>query len=172
MGGASEFCVSANVYIAYLIYEMKRINLLLITCLAVPLFLSGCGPKEDIEFKYVKDVIVDANSEPLLKGKAVLYNPNKQRMKLRKINVDVYVDGKKTARIDQEPALLIPSEAEFTVPLEVKLNMKELGFMDTLFGVLGGKKMKIRYKGTISVTYKGIPARVPVDYESTVNFRF
>ena len=150
---------------------MKRINLILIACLT-GLLLQSCGPKEDIEFKYVKDVIVDGNTEPTLRGKAVLYNPNKQRMKLRKINVDVYVNDKKTARIDQEPSLQIPSEAEFTVPLEVKLNMKELGFMDTLFGMLGGKKTKIRYKGTISVTYKGIPVRVPVDYESNVNFRF
>lgn len=151
---------------------MKRINLIILTCAAALTLLSGCGPKEDIEFKYVKDVIVDANTEPLLRGNAVLYNPNKQRLKLRKINVDVYVNDKKTARIDQEPALLIPSESEFTVPLEVKLNMKEVGFLDTVFGMLGGKKMKIRYKGTISVTFKGIPVRVPVDYESTVNFRF
>jgi LEA14-like dessication related protein len=151
---------------------MKRISLIILTFLTGLLLLGGCGPKEDIEFKYVKDVIVDANTEPLLKGTAVLYNPNKQRMKLRKINVDVYVNDKKTARIDQEPSLLIPSEAEFTIPLEVKLNIKELGFMDTLFGVLGGKKMKIRYKGTISITYKGIPVRVPVDYESSVNFKF
>lgn len=149
---------------------MKKTNLILLFCLAA--MLVGCGPKEDIEFKYVKDVIVDANTEPLLKGKAVLYNPNRQRMKLRKINVDVYVNDKKTARIDQEPSLNIPAEAEFTVPLEVKLNMKEVGFMDTLLGVMGGKKMKVRYKGTISVTYKGVPVRVPVDYESTVNFRF
>lgn len=151
---------------------MKRINLIIITFLAVTLFLQSCGPKEDIEFKYVKDVIVDANTEPLLKGNAVLYNPNRQRMRLRKVNVDVYVNDKKVARVDQEPSLLIPAQAEFTVPMEVKLNMKELGFMDTLFGVLGGKKMKVRYKGTISITYKGIPVRVPVDYESTVNFRF
>lgn len=149
---------------------MKKTNPILLFCLAA--MLVGCGPKEDIEFKYVKDVIVDANTEPLLKGKAVLYNPNRQRMKLRKINVDVYVNDKKTARIDQEPSLTIPAEAEFTVPLEVKLNMKEVGFMDTLLGVMGGKKMKVRYKGTISVTYKGVPVRVPVDYESTVNFRF
>lgn len=149
---------------------MKKTNPILLFCLAA--MLVGCGPKEDIEFKYVKDVIVDANTEPLLKGKAVLYNPNRQRMKLRKINVDVYVNDKKTARIDQEPSLNIPAEAEFTVPLEVKLNMKEVGFMDTLLGVMGGKKMKVRYKGTISVTYKGVPVRVPVDYESTVNFRF
>lgn len=151
---------------------MKRINLILLICLTGTLLLPGCGPKEDVQFKYVKDVIVDANTEPLLKGNAVLYNPNKQRMKLRKMNVDVYINDKKTARIDQEPSLVIPAEAEFTVPLEVKLNMKEMGFMDTLFGVLGGKKMKVRYKGTISITYKGIPVRVPVDYESTVNFRF
>lgn len=151
---------------------MKRISPILITCLIALLIVQGCGPKEDIQFKYVKDVIVDANIEPTLKGNAVLYNPNKQRMKLRKVNVDVYVNEKKMARIDQDPSLLIPAEAEFTIPLEVKLNMKEIGFMDTLFGVLGGKKMKVRYKGTISVTYKGIPVRIPVDYESTVNLRF
>jgi LEA14-like dessication related protein len=151
---------------------MRKVNPIILFSLVCLLAISACGPKENIEFKYVKDVIVDANTEPLLKGNAVLYNPNKQRMKLRKINVDVYVNDKKTARIDQEPSLLIPAEAEFTIPLEVKLNMKELGFMDTLFGVLGGKKMKIRYKGTISITYKGIPVRVPVDYESSVNFRF
>jgi LEA14-like dessication related protein len=151
---------------------MKKVNLLIIALLGCVVLLNSCGPKENIEFRYVKDVIVDANTEPLLKGKAVLYNPNKQRMKLRKINVDVYVNGKKAARVDQEPSLLIPSQAEFTVPLEVKLNMKELGFMDTLVGMLGGKKMKIRYKGTISITYKGVPVRVPVDYESEVNFRF
>lgn len=151
--------------------EMRKVNALLLAAI-VCMVVTGCGPKQDIEFKYVKDVIVDANSEPLLKGNVVLYNPNKQRMKLRKINVDVYVNDKKTARVDQEPALLIPAEAEFTIPLEVKLNMKEVGFLDTVFGMLGGKKMKIRYKGTISITYKGIPVRVPVDYESSVNFRF
>lgn len=159
-------------YIAHLIHPMKKINRIILALLAGLLLQTGCGPKENIEFKYVKDVIVDANTEPLLKGNAVLYNPNKQRMKLRKINVDVYVNDKKSARIDQEPSLTIPPEAEFTVPLEVKLNMKEVGFMDTLLGVIGGKKMKVRYKGTISVTYKGVPVRVPVDYESTVNFRF
>lgn len=151
---------------------MKKRNSPILVVGLLALLLQGCGPKEDIQFKYVKDVIVDANTEPLLKGNAVLYNPNKQRMKLRKINVDVYINDKKAARVDQEPSVVIPAVAEFTVPLEVKLNMKELGFMDTLFGMLGGKKMKVRYKGTIGITYKGIPVRVPVDYESTVNFRF
>lgn len=152
--------------------EMRKVNPAYLLCLILLATLVSCGPKENIEFKYVKDVIVDANTEPLLRGNAVLYNPNKQRMKLRKINVDVYVNDKKAARVDQEPDLKIPAQAEFTVPLEVKLNMKELGFTQTLFGMLGGKKMKIRYKGTVSVTYKGVPVRVPVDYESTVNFRF
>lgn len=152
--------------------EMKKVNPLIVVLFATLLLFGSCGPKEDIEFRYVKDVIVDANTEPLLRGKAVLYNPNTQKMKLRKVNVDVYVNGKKVARVDQEPKMQIPAKAEFTVPLEVKLNMKELGFMDTLFGMLGGKKMKVRYKGTVGVTYKGVPVRVPVDYESEVNFRF
>ncbi len=151
---------------------MKKVNPVILTLFAALLLFGSCGPKEAIEFRYVKDVIVDANTEPLLRGKAVLYNPNNQKMKLRKINVDVYVNGKKAARVDQSPKLPIPAKAEFTVPLEVKLNMKEIGFMDTLLGMLGGRKLKVRYKGTVSVTYTGVPVRVPVDYESEVNFRF
>jgi LEA14-like dessication related protein len=135
-------------------------------------FLIGsCKPKEDIVLRGVRDIIVDANTEPTLKANAILYNPNNIKIKLRKISIDVYVNGKKSGVVDQEPRMVIPAAAEFTVPLEVKLNMKELGLFDTIFGMIGGKKMKVQYKGSISVTYKGLPIRVPVDYESEVRFK-
>ena len=135
-------------------------------------FLIGsCKPKEDIVLRGVRDIIVDANTEPTLKANAILYNPNNIKIKLRKIAIDVYVNGKKSGVVDQEPKMIIPAAAEFTVPLEVKLNMKELGLFDTIFGMIGGKKMKVRYKGSISVTYKGLPIRIPVDYESEVRFK-
>jgi LEA14-like dessication related protein len=138
-------------------------------CLA--LAVTSCKPKEDIVLRNVRDIIVDATTEPMLKANAVLYNPNNVKIKLRKVKVDVYVNGKKSGTVDQEPKMMIPAAAEFTVPLEVKLNMKELGLLDTIFGMLGGKKLKVRYKGSISVTYKGLPIRIPVDYESEVKIR-
>ena len=137
------------------------------------LVLAGsCKPKEDIVLRDIRDIIVDATTEPLLKANAILYNPNNIKIKLRKVNVEVYVNGKKSGIVDQEPRMVIPAQAEFTVPLEVKLNMKEMGVLDTIFGIIGSKKLKVRYKGSISITYKGLPIRIPVDYESDVKLRF
>lgn len=139
--------------------------------LSLLLLISSCKPKEDIVLRNVRDIVVDVTTEPTLKAQAILYNPNNIKIKLRKIAIDVYVDGKKSGRIDQEPKLMIPAEAEFKVPLEVKLNMKELGLLDTIFGMIGGKKLKVEYKGTISVTYKGLPIRIPVNHQSEVRFK-
>jgi LEA14-like dessication related protein len=147
-------------------------NRYLLIGIVLVMVIGSCKPKEDVVLRNIRDIVVDADTEPLLRAQAVLYNPNNIRMKLRKINIDVYVDGKKSGRIDQENKLTIPAQAEFTVPLEVKLNLKELGLLDTLFGMIGGKKMKVQYKGSISITYKGIPIKIPIDYTSEVRIRF
>lgn len=135
------------------------------------LAIVSCKPKEDIVLRNVRDIVVDVTTQPMLKAQAILYNPNNIKIKLRKIAIDVYVDGRKSGRVDQEPKMIIPAVSEFKVPLEVKLNMKELGLLDTIFGIIGGKKLKVRYKGSISVTYKGLPIRIPVDYESEVRIK-
>jgi hypothetical protein len=136
------------------------------------LLLSSCKPKEDVVLRQIRDVIVDAEPEPTLKAKAVLFNPNKMKMKLRKVNIEVFVDGKKSALIDQQDLNLdVPANGEFIVPLEAKLNLKEMGLLDTIFGILGGKKLNVQYKGFISITYKSIPIRVPVDYKNEVKIK-
>ncbi len=135
-------------------------------------FISSCKPKEDIVLRSVKEIVLEAEAEPLLRAKAVLYNPNALRGKLRKIELDVFVNGKKSGRIDQELKITIPAKAEFIIPLEVKLNMKEPGLLDTLLGMMGGRKLKVEYRGSISVTYKGLPIRLPVDHQSDVRLKF
>ena len=133
--------------------------------------IGACKPKEKIVLRNVRDIVIDADAEPMLRAKAILYNPNDIRIKLRSAEIDVFVNGKKSGRIDQKLKMMIPAEAEFSVPLEVKLNMKELGLMDTLLGMLGGKKLKVEYKGSIRVTYKGVPIRIPVNHESEVRIK-
>jgi hypothetical protein len=120
----------------------------------------------------IRDVVVDATSEPMLKANAIFYNPNKIKGKLRKIDVEIFVNGKKAASVDQSLKTAIPAAAEFTVPLEVKLAMKELGFMDTILGMVGGKTFNIHYKGSLKLSYHGLPINVPVDYKDDVKIRF
>lgn len=135
------------------------------------LFLASCAPKEKVELRRIKDVVIEVNTEPLLRANAVLYNPNKISMTLRKIDMEVFVNGKRAARIDQQLKTRVPARAEFTVPLEVRVNLRELGFFDTVRTLLGGNKLKVRYRGSIRLTYKSIPVTIPVDYEDEIRVR-
>lgn len=134
--------------------------------------ISGCTPHQDVELRKIQDIIVNAGDNPTLQAKAILYNPNSVRMKLRKINVDVFVNGKKAGNVDQELMMKIPAKDEFSVPLIVNLNLKELGLLDTLLSLFGSKRMKVHYKGSIKITYKGVPLKIPVDYEDEIRVRF
>jgi hypothetical protein len=134
---------------------------------------SSCKtPKEDIVLRQIKDVVVDGTTAPMLKAQAIFFNPNPQHGKLKRINVEIFVDGKKAGTVDQELNTIIPANGEFTVPLEVKLAMQELGFLDTIFSVLGGKKFEVRYEGVLKVNYHGFPLRVPVKYKDEVRVKF
>jgi LEA14-like dessication related protein len=142
------------------------------SCILITLALfSACKPKEAVVLKQVKDIVVDATDQPLLRANALLYNPNNEKAKLRKIKIDVFVDGKKAARIDQTLRQQIPAQADFTLPLEIQLDLKELGLKDVLQSVFLGKKLKVRYTGSIKITYHGLPVSIPVDYESEVKIR-
>ncbi len=137
------------------------------------LLAAGCQkPEEDIVLRQIKDVVVDASSSPLLKANAVFFNPNKMRGKLRKIDVEIYVNGKKAADVEQTLTTSIPANSEFTVPLEVRLAIEELGILDTILGMIGGKSLEVHYKGTLKLTYRGFPIKVPVDYKDNVRLRF
>jgi len=140
--------------------------------LALCMLMSNCGPKESIVLKRISDVVVDATTDPMLKAKAVFYNPNSQRGRLRKIKVDIYVNGKKAGEIDQDLGMQIPAKKEFTVPIEVKLALKEFGVLDTIFSMLGGKKFEVHYKGALKLSYHGVPIRVPVDYKDEIRLKF
>ena len=140
---------------------------------AAMLLLTACEkPDQDIVLRDIRDVVVDATSEPMLKANAIFYNPNNMRGRIRKIDVEIFVNGKKAASVDQSLKTSIPAQAEFTVPLEVKLAIKELGVMDTIFGMIGGKTFKVHYKGSLKLSYRGVPISVPVDYEDEVRLRF
>jgi len=137
-------------------------------------FLASCVPKEQVVLRGIENVELapGKGTDPLLKADARFYNPNQLRMKVKEIQLDVFVDGKKSARIDQKLKSVIKSKAEFTLPLEVQLSLKEIGLVDALLGLFGGKRYQLRYVGHIKVSVKGFPVKIPVDYTKEVKLRF
>jgi LEA14-like dessication related protein len=135
--------------------------------------IVGCTPKEKIVFKGVKNIEVqmDDNQEPLLTAEAFFYNPNNVKMKLKEVNVDVLVNGKLSARVRQNLKLVIPSQADFSAPINARLSLKELGLLDTIINLIGGKKYEIQYIGFIRVAVHGITIKVPVNSKEELRIR-
>jgi LEA14-like dessication related protein len=161
--------------LSFCVQKIKNFRMLRISLLLAALAIAAVGckrPKEDIVLRQIKDVVVDATSDPMLKANAIFYNPNSMRGRLKEIDVDIFVNGKKAASVDQDLKTIIPANSEFTVPIEVKLAIKELGFMDTLLGVIGGKTFEVRYEGSLKLSYHGFPIQVPVRYKDDVRIRF
>lgn len=151
---------------------MKNKLIYTVLLFVVALLFQSCQkPDEKIELKNIRDVVADVSTEPTLKGEAIFFNPNDMRGKLKHISVDIYINGKKAGTVKKDYKIVIPRNGEFTVPIEVKLNIKELGSLNSILGMISGKKFDIRYDGYLRVIYRGFPIRVPVDYKDEVRIR-
>lgn len=145
-----------------IIYLRKFISLS-VMCLSLLVVAFSCLPKEEVVFRGVTNISVEPNeqNEPVLKADALFYNPNKVTMKLKEIYVDVMVNGKPSAQVRQKLKLSIPAGSEFSVPVVAQLALKELGLLDTLVNLLGGKKYEIQYTGYVRVAVHGVTIKVP-----------
>ncbi|MFZ5999802.1 MAG: LEA type 2 family protein [Bacteroidota bacterium] len=145
-----------------------------LTFLLCAALFTSCLPKDQIELRDIRNLALERGdgAESILAGDAVFYNPNATRMKLREINVDVLIDGKKSAKVDQKLKAIARGKSEFTVPVKVKLDLKEIGLVDAIKSLFGGKKYQIQYKGYLKVNVNGIPFRVPVDHTEEFKLKF
>ena len=137
------------------------------------LVAAACkAPKENIVLRgiSIKSVEPEADGNSLLKADAIFFNPNSGRIRLKEIVIDVMLDGKKAANVDQQLNSLITGNSEFTVPLEIHLNLKEIGLMDTILSLFGGKKYGIQYVGKIKASVRGFPVSFPVDFRDELKF--
>jgi hypothetical protein len=141
---------------------MKSIHILAFVSLIA--LMVGCAPKDPVVFKGVRNIKVNGNGAegPQLDADVYFYNPNKVKSKLKEISVDILVDGKKSGHVRQELSLPIPSQSDFFVPVEAHLSFKEIGLLDTVLGLFGGKKYEVVFSGHIKIAVHGVTVKVPV----------
>jgi len=145
---------------------------ILVFCLFISL-LSCEKPDEPPVFKGVNNIKIDRvqGTKALLKADAYFFNPNNVKMKLKRVDVAVHLDGKPIGLINQSLKTKIPANAEFKVPLDATFNLKDAGLLKNILSMLGGNSRKVSYKGYIKVAVHGFTVRVPVDYTSEVRIR-
>lgn len=125
------------------------------------------------EFRRVGNVKVTKvdGKEALLNGDAFFYNPNRASIFLRRVDVDVFLEEKRIGAINQSLKMKVEGESEFKVPLDATFNVSDIGLLNGIMSLLGGKKMTVRYTGKVKLRIYGVPVTVPVDYEDEIKLR-
>ena len=134
---------------------------LFIVCLLF--IVAGCLPKDSVQLRDVRNFSLALGTSQALSGDAIFFNPNSSRMKLRQVKIDVFLDGEKSAFVDQDTKVVAKPKSEFTIP--VVLNLTEgVRIQDLLLDVIKGKKYQVRYLGYLKVNVNGFPVRIPIDH--------
>jgi LEA14-like dessication related protein len=136
--------------------------------------VAACAPTDPVQFKSIRNIALETDSlgSPILKGEALFFNPNHVRMKLKEVKIEVFVNGKKAADVDQKPNLVINGNSEFSAFVEARLNLKEIGLLDTVLSLFGGKKYGIEYIGYIRVRVHGITVKIPINFKDELKLKF
>ncbi len=147
-------------------------TILLMLLFTAMLFAACDAPKEPV-FQSLKNVKVSSvgitNGLTVnLAGEAVFNNPNPIGVDVSGMDIDVFVNGKKVSEVHQNLTAAMEGNADFTLPLNFKIPLKDI-INDVKGGLikdlLKKKKVDIKLDGTIKVKMGGVDVKVPFDYE-------
>ncbi len=144
----------------------------LVFVVAIVAAMDSCRPKEPVVLRevHIKNVGPGKDGNPVLSADAILYNPNKGSLRLKEMDLDILLNGKSAARIDQKLNAQIKGKSEFTIPVEVQLKLNEAGLLDTILSLFGGKKYDIQFTGKVKVSIGGFPVKIPVNHQDQIRF--
>ncbi|MEJ7610027.1 MAG: LEA type 2 family protein [Ferruginibacter sp.] len=142
----------------------------LIFGIAALLFLSACHPPKDLVFKEFKNLTIDqlSFSGAALKVDLVYYNPNNFGLQLNRTDLDVFLDSTFLGHSSQNIQVAIPKRDNFTIPLKVNLDVKNL--LKNGITSFFNRNVNVRVMGSVKLGKGGVYKSFPVDYTSVQNF--
>jgi len=140
--------------------------LLLVTCFA------ACEKPAEPTFQSMKNVkIANIKGDVVtLTADALFHNPNIFGVTLTGVDLDVSVDDKKAGNVTQTHSIDVPAKNDFSVPVAIDIALSDVSknILGTVMSVLGSKKIKVHYKGFVTVKALEIDLKIPVESEQEV----
>ena len=139
------------------------------------ILLYSCKPIEPVEFKEIKNVRLSTLSDNQLKISAdiILDNPNKVKITVTKLNLDILADGIPLVYINDNLSKSLDGEDESTLNIIGDIDVKNLEKFLNKRGIallLGSENPSLKFKGTIEAKAYGIREIINIDF-SLNNFK-
>ncbi len=150
---------------------MKIKNLTYPTLFLTMLFLAtSCQAPKDLVYREFKNLKVDkvGFAATTLKLDLIYYNPNNFGLQLKYTDLDIFVDDNYLGHSSQDYQISIPRLAEFTMPLAIEVDMKNL--LKNALPTLLGKEVMVKITGTVKLGKANVYKTFPVNYTSLQRF--
>lgn len=140
--------------------------------LLLTFLLLSCHSPEAPEYRTFKNFSIDnpGFASTTLKMDLVYFNPNDFGLNLSTTDLDIFIDSNYLGKTIQEIAVTVPRRAEFSIPIKIDLDMKNL--MKNSFVTLFSKEVSIKIIGNIRVGKLHVFKTFPVNYEGKQHFSF
>lgn len=126
--------------------------------------MPSCRNPKDLVFRDFKNIKLEDVSftSANLTMDLVYYNPNNFSLELNKTDLDIFVNNTFLGKSLQDIQVKIPKRQEFTLPLKVDVDMKNLikNGLTSLFN----KDVSIRFLGKVRIGKAGVMKNFAVDY--------
>jgi len=132
--------------------------------------LSGCSTPKALEYRDFKNFIIDKPgfAATAIKMDLIYYNPNNFGMELNRTDLDVFINNNYVGKTSQTYQVAIPRLAEFTIPVAMNVDMKNL--FKNSFATLLSNEVLIKVTGTIRIGKLKIFKTFNVNYEGKQHF--
>ncbi|MDN3656944.1 LEA type 2 family protein [Ferruginibacter paludis] len=149
----------------------KKLPTLLVFIVLTNLLISCSTPKE-LEYRDFKnlEVVKVGFAATTLKMELIYYNPNNFGLELNRTDLDVYINNSYLGKTAQEYQVSIPKRAEFSIPVSIDVDMKNL-LKNGLATFLTNEVM-VKVTGTIRVGKLNVFKTFNVNYEGKQQFSF
>ena len=138
--------------------------------LAIVFFTSSCQAPKELVYRDFKNLKVEnvGFAATTLKVDLIYYNPNNFGLQLKYTDLDIYVDNNYLGHSSQDYQITIPKLAEFTMPLAIEVDMKNL--LKNAIPTMLGKEVMVKITGTVKLGKANVYKTFPVSYEGLQKF--
>ena len=132
-------------------------------------FFFSCKPIEPVNFVEIKNVNINSsiNNQINISADIVLENPNKVKIIIDNVNLDIYAEDIILVNINENQSRELTASSRTTVNITGDVNLKNLEkFLNKkgLSIILGNDDVKLKFIGKIEAKAYGIKDEISINY--------
>jgi len=142
----------------------------LLTFTVLTTLLISCSTPKELEYRNFKNFTIDklGFSATSIKMDLIYYNPNNFGLQLKSTELDIFLDNNYLGHSVQEQLVSIPRREEFSIPVKIDVDMKNL--LRNGLATLWSNEVIVKVTGMVKVGKANLYKSLLVNYEGKQKF--